>query len=62
MSSRCEWKEKEKKILETFGKVVPELSELEKERLLAFGEGLAFKVGQQYAQAPPATPVDQDSE
>ena len=40
--------EKEKKILETFGKVVPELSELEKERLLAFGEGLAFKVGQQY--------------
>lgn len=54
--------EKEKKILETFGKVVPELSELEKERLLAFGEGLAFKVGQQYAQAPPATPIDRGGE
>lgn len=45
--------EKEKKILETFGKVMPELSELEKERLLAFGEGLAFKVEQQSAKAPP---------
>lgn len=45
--------EKEKQILETFGRVVPELSELEKERLLAFGEGLAFKVTQQNAQAPP---------
>lgn len=35
--------EKEKKILETFGKVIPDLSEMEKERLLAFGEGIAFK-------------------
>ena len=35
--------EKEKKIMETFGKVIPDLSEIEKERLLAFGEGIAFK-------------------
>ena len=35
--------EKEKKIMETFGKVIPDLSETEKERLLAFGEGIAFK-------------------
>lgn len=34
--------EKEKKILETFGKVIPDLSELEKEKLLSFGEGMAF--------------------
>lgn len=35
--------EKEKKILETFGEVLPKLSELEKEKLLSFGEGMAFK-------------------
>lgn len=34
--------EKEKKILETFGKVIPDLSEMEKEKLLSFGEGMAF--------------------
>lgn len=34
--------EKEKKILETFGKVIPELSEVEKEKLLSFGEGMVF--------------------
>lgn len=34
--------EKGKKILETFGKVIPDLSELEKEKLLAFGEGMAY--------------------
>lgn len=50
--------EKEKKILNTFGRVIPELSELEKERLLAFGEGMAFKVDQQkndrdHSQAAP---------
>lgn len=36
--------EKEKQILETFGKVIPYLSEMEKEKLLAFGEGLGFAV------------------
>lgn len=35
--------DKEKQILETFGRVIPDLSEIEKERLLAFGEGIAFK-------------------
>ena len=33
--------EKEKKILETFGKVIPDLSEMEKEKLLSFGEGMS---------------------
>ena len=47
--------EKEKKILETFSEVVPKLSEIDKERLLAFGEGLAFKAKQQKpAKEPPA--------
>lgn len=34
--------EKEKKILETFEKVIPDLSELEKEKLISFGEGMVF--------------------
>ncbi len=34
--------ERESKIMETFGKVIPELSEMEREKLLAFGEGMAF--------------------
>lgn len=34
--------DKERKILETFGKVVPTLSDFEKEKLLSFGEGMAF--------------------
>ena len=36
-----------KKIMETFGKIIPQLSELEKEKLLAFAEGMAFKADQQ---------------
>lgn len=39
--------EKEKKILETFEKVIPDLSEMEKEKLLSFGEGMAFMKGKQ---------------
>lgn len=39
--------EKEKKILETFGKVIPDLSEMEKEKLLSFGEGMAFMKGKE---------------
>lgn len=35
----------EKKILETFEKVLPELNELEREKLLSFGEGMAFAKG-----------------
>lgn len=42
--------EKEKKILETFGKVIPLLTELEKEKLLSFGEGMAFKAEKQREQ------------
>lgn len=43
--------EKDKKIMETFGRIIPQLSDLEKEKLLAFGEGMAFKADQQQAQA-----------
>lgn len=39
--------DKGKKILDTFGRIIPDLSELDKEKLLAFGEGMAFKVDQQ---------------
>ena len=42
--------EKEKKILETFGKVIPNLSDMEKEKLLSFGEGMAFMKGKQKAE------------
>lgn len=34
--------EKEQQILETFEKVIPKLSEMEKEKLLSFGEGMVF--------------------
>lgn len=37
----------EKKILDTFRKTIPQLSDLDKEKLLAFGEGMAFKSEQQ---------------
>lgn len=42
--------EKEKKIMEVFGRIIPTLSDQEKEKLLAFGEGMAFKADQQRAQ------------
>lgn len=32
---------KEKQILETFGKIIPDLMEIEKEKLLSYGEGYA---------------------
>ena len=32
---------KEKQILETFGKIIPDLTEVEKEKLLSYGEGYA---------------------
>lgn len=43
--------DKGKKILDTFGRIIPDLSELDKEKLLAFGEGMAFKVDQQKKEA-----------
>ncbi|WP_201757278.1 hypothetical protein [Colidextribacter sp. OB.20] len=42
--------EKDKKIMEPFGRIIPQLSETEKEKLLAFGEGMPFKADQQRAQ------------
>lgn len=38
---------KEQKILETFEKVLPDMTELEREKLLSFGEGIAFKTAEQ---------------
>ena len=46
--------EKELKILMTFGRALPMMSDLDKERLLAFGEGVAFKAEQQYIQSQQA--------
>lgn len=43
--------DKGKQILDTFKKIVPGLTESEKERLLAFGEGMAFKAEQQKQEA-----------
>lgn len=39
--------DKAKQVLGTFGKILPDLSEPELDRLLAFGEGMAFKVYQE---------------
>ena len=40
----------EKEILKTFEKVIPDLTELEREKLLSFGEGIAFKTAEQKKQ------------
>ena len=45
--------DKEKQIIDTFGKLIPTLSELDKEKLLAFGEGMAFKASQQQETKQP---------
>lgn len=50
--------EKDKKIMDTFGRIIPELSELEKEKLLAFGEGMAFKADQQRQKGGVQDPPD----
>lgn len=39
--------EKERKILETFEKMIPNMSDMEKEKLLSFGEGMAFMKAQE---------------
>lgn len=45
----------EKRILGVLKKVIPTLSESGKERLLAFGEGMAFKVeSEKHVQEKPA--------
>lgn len=43
---------KESKILEAFSTAFPELTEFDKDRLLAFGEGMAFKANQQRETIP----------
>lgn len=43
--------ETEARLRDVFEKVFPALSELDKEKLLAFGEGLAFKAGVQASAA-----------
>ncbi len=43
--------EKQEKFLELVNQVMPRMTELEQEKLLAFGEGLAFMTNQQQAQA-----------
>ena len=42
--------EKEKKILETFGRIIPKLSESDKSYLLGLGEGMAIKTEQETRQ------------
>ncbi|MCQ4637171.1 hypothetical protein NE619_10580 [Anaerovorax odorimutans] len=36
----------EERVIKTFEKVLPELSESEREKLLYFGEGIAFKAAE----------------
>ncbi len=46
--------EKERMILQTFERTLPKMSEVEKEKLLSFGEGIAFKADmQEKAGEPP---------
>ena len=47
--------DKEREILDVFKKLVPVLTDFEEEKLLAFGEGLAFKAAQQQEGD---TPID----
>lgn len=47
--------EKDKLIMDTFGKVIPLLSELDKEKLLAFGEGMTLMAERQRADAVQAS-------
>lgn len=42
--------EKEKKILETFGQIIPKLSESDKSYLLGLGEGMAIKTEKESKQ------------
>lgn len=39
--------EKEKEILETFMNVLPKLTEVEREKLLSFGQGMTFMKDEQ---------------
>lgn len=50
--------DKKSMILRTFGKVLPELTDTELDRLLAFGEGMAFKAQQQKESRPAPPPPE----
>lgn len=43
---------KANKVQMLFGKILPELTDTELDRLLAFGEGIAFKVHQEQSARP----------
>ena len=51
--------EKQKKFLELVNKAMPKMTELEQEKLLAFGEGLAFMT--QYRVRTLPTGAERDS-
>lgn len=42
--------EKDKKIAQTFALLIPQLNEIQKANILAFGEGMLFVVNQQRAE------------
>lgn len=41
--------DKKKQVLDIFERLLPKMSDMDIEKLLAFGEGMAFKVNQQKA-------------
>lgn len=51
MESSRKMQPDEKKIVNTFKRVFPYLTEMEKERLLIFGEGMAFFKGMEQKEA-----------
>lgn len=51
--------EKQKKFLELVNKAMPKMTELEQEKLLAFGEGLAFMT--KYRVDAPPMAAERDS-
>ena len=51
--------EVEKKIMETFEKVVPGMTEIQREKLLSFGEGVAFAISRQQQTDSAAASVSQ---
>lgn len=50
--------DKDKRVVESFGNLLPKLSELDKERLLIFGEGMAVKA-EEYRKTNPSAPDPQ---
>lgn len=47
--------EEEKRLAKSFEELLSQLSDLDKERLIAFGNGMAFKSAQQQPTAPDGT-------